>query len=230
MPEFENRVVVISGATGGAGQPITDRFLNEGATVFALGRSRKNEHAPARLVRVEADLFTREGARSVVKTAISRAGRIDVLVHLVGGFAGGQSVAEAGAATWEHMMNINFHAALFMFEAVIPEMMKRRHGRIIAMGSRAGVDPVATLGPYSVSKAALHALVRAIAADVKDFGITSNAVLPGVIDTAANRRGNPAADHTMWVTPESIAELILWLASDRAGDVNGALIPIYGRS
>lgn len=223
-------MVVISGATGGAGRVITARFLGEGATVFAVGHSQNEQAAPANLIRVKADLFTRQGARSVVETAISRAGRIDVLVHLVGGFAGGQSVAEAGTGTWEHMMNINFYAALFLFEAVIPEMMKHRRGRIIAMGSRTGVDPVASLGPYSVSKAALHALVRAIAAEVKDAGITSNAVLPGVIDTAANRQANPAADHTMWVTPESIAELILWLASDRAGDVNGALIPIYGRS
>jgi len=127
------------------------------------------------------------------------------------------------------MKNINFPRGLLSLKPD-PRGRKSPPWRIIAMGSRAGVDPVATLGPYSVSKAALHALVRAIAADVKDFGITSNAVLPGVIDTAANRRGNPAADHTMWVTPESIAELILWLASDRAGDVNGALIPIYGRS
>jgi NAD(P)-dependent dehydrogenase (short-subunit alcohol dehydrogenase family) len=109
-------------------------------------------------------------------------------------------------------------------------MTKAGKGRIVAVGSRAAVEPMANFAAYSVSKAALVTLVKTVALEVKDSGITANIVLPSVIDTPANRAAMPSADASKWVTPESIAGLLVWLASDAARDVNGAAIPIYGRA
>jgi NAD(P)-dependent dehydrogenase (short-subunit alcohol dehydrogenase family) len=112
--------------------------------------------------------------------------------------------------------------------AALPALLAAGRGRIVAVGSKTAIEPVATLSAYGVSKAGLVALVRTLALELKGTGITANAVLPSVIDTPANRAADPGADFSKWVAPESIAKLILWLASDAAADVNGAIIPIYG--
>ena len=120
--------------------------------------------------------------------------------------------------------------AFFVFRAGLAHMVSTGKGRIIAIGSRAGVDQGPNLSAYNVSKAGMHALVRTAAAEVKDSAITVNAVLPSTIDTAVNRAAMPAADFSKWVTPESITASLRWLASDASKDVNGALIQIYGRA
>jgi NAD(P)-dependent dehydrogenase (short-subunit alcohol dehydrogenase family) len=109
-------------------------------------------------------------------------------------------------------------------------MLQAGKGRIVAIGSRTGVEPAAGLSAYGVSKAALIALMRTIAAEVRNSGVTANIVSPSVIDTPANRAASPAADFSKWVQPESIARLLVFVASDAAADVNGAVIPIYGRA
>jgi len=148
----------------------------------------------------------------------------------VGGFGGGQSVAETTDETWEKMLGLNLRSAYTIFRAVLPGMIKAGKGRIVAVGARAALDPMANFAAYSVSKTALVALVKTVALEVKDSGITANVVLPSVIDTPANRAAMPSADASKWVTPESIADLLVWLASDNARNVSGAAIPIYGRA
>jgi NAD(P)-dependent dehydrogenase (short-subunit alcohol dehydrogenase family) len=128
------------------------------------------------------------------------------------------------------MLGLNLRSAYTIFRAVLPGMVKAGKGRMVAVGARAAIEPIANFAAYSVSKAALVALVKTVALEVKDSGITANAVLPSVIDTPANRAAMPAADASKWVTPESIAGLLVWLVSDAARDVNGAAIPIYGRA
>lgn len=128
------------------------------------------------------------------------------------------------------MMSVNLHSAFYVIRAALPHMREQRSGRIVAVGSRAGVAPAAGMCAYTVSKAGLHALVETVASEVKDHGITANAVLPGAIDTAANRKpASPDAAAKM-VPPESVAAVILWLASPSAADINGALVPVYGRA
>jgi NAD(P)-dependent dehydrogenase (short-subunit alcohol dehydrogenase family) len=155
---------------------------------------------------------------------------VDALLHLVGGFGGGRPVAETPHETWTRMLDLNLRSAQSIFRAVIPDMLKAGKGRIVAVGSRAALEPIANFAAYSVSKAALVALVKTVALEVKDSGVTANVILPSVIDTSANRAAMQSADATRWVTPQSIAELLVWLASDGARDVNGAAIPIYGRA
>ena len=107
-------------------------------------------------------------------------------------------------------------------------MRKTGNGRIITIGSRAALEPGAGVGAYSASKAAMVSLIRTVALENKDVGITSNVILPGTIDTPANRSAMPSTDVSKWVQPANIAGLITWLAGDAGKDVNGAVIPVYG--
>ena len=209
------------------GGAVVKTFLDNGAAaVFGVARSWKGEGPEdGRFHRVEADVVQASDCRRVVE----KAAPIDVLVHLVGGFGGGKPVAETDDEVWEQMLNINLRSAVHMFRAVLPQMTKVRRGRIVAVGSRAAVEPMANFAAYSSAKAALVTLVKAVAQEVKDSGVTANIVLPSIIDTPANRTAMPKADFSKWVTPESISHLLAWLASAKAGDVNGAVIPIYGR-
>lgn len=231
MSDLTNRVVLITGASGGLGGTVTTAFLDAGAMVVGTGRSAPVLATPnARFHGIAADLSTREGASAAIEQTVGKAGRINALMHLAGEFAGGKPVAETDDATWNDMLNVNLHAAFYTTRAVLPQMIAAGRGRIVAIGSRTGVEPVATLSAYGVAKAGLIALVRTIALEVKDSGVTANVVLPSVIDTPANRAANPGAEYSKWVSPQSIARLLVWLASDQAGDINGAVIPIYGRA
>jgi NAD(P)-dependent dehydrogenase (short-subunit alcohol dehydrogenase family) len=157
-------------------------------------------------------------------------GPIDALVHLIGGFAGGTAVVETTDATWDQMMTVNLRVAFLTLRAVLKPMIAAHGGRIVAIGSRAAVDASPNLAAYAVSKAAVVALVKNIAAETKDQGITANVVLPSTIDTTANRKAMPQSDFSRWVAPESIAKLLVYLTSDDSADVSGAVIPIYGRA
>jgi NAD(P)-dependent dehydrogenase (short-subunit alcohol dehydrogenase family) len=218
--------VIITGAGGGLGTAVCQVFADAGVDIVAVDHHWK---ASAPYPTVHADLTTAEGAAAMVAAA-AKHGSIDGLVHLVGGFVGGKSIAESDDATWDSMVGVNLRVAVNSMRAVLKPMIAAKHGRIVAIGSRAAVEPLPNFAAYAVSKAALVALVKNAAAEVKDSGITVNAVLPSTIDTAANRAAMPKADFSKWVTPESIAKLLLWLVSDGASDVSGAAIPIYGRA
>ena len=181
------------------------------------------------------DLLVSRGAlveeeAGAVRAMLEARGRLDAVVHLVGGIAMDGPLASTKVETWDRMMGINARSAFLVFRAALAASQSGGLRRLIAVGSRAGEQVSPGVVAYAVSKAALHALVVNLAVEVADRGITVNAVLPGVIDTAANRVAMPGADFSKWVAPESIAETLMWLASDAAGDTSGALIPVYGRS
>jgi len=164
----------------------------------------------------------------MVESVVARFHRLDVVVHTVGGFAGGQSIAETDDATFERMFEVNLNSTFYVLRAVLPAMRKTGKGRIIAIGSRAAMEPGAGVGSYSASKAAMVSLIKTVALENKDVGITANVILPGTMDTAANRKAMPDADVGKWVQPANVARLIVWLAGDAGKDVNGAAIPVYG--
>jgi NAD(P)-dependent dehydrogenase (short-subunit alcohol dehydrogenase family) len=231
MKSLSDQVALITGVTGGLGVAVARAFLDAGASV--VGVSPRVDAAPvasARFLPLAADISTPDGAAQAVRGALELAGRVDALIHLVGGFAGGKYVLETTDQIWRHMLSLNLDTAFYMSRAILPHMLASRRGRIVAVGSRTGVEPAPGLSAYGVSKAALIALVRTIAAEVKDSGVTANVILPSIIDTPANRSASAGADVSKWVKPESIASLLVWLASDAATDVNGAVIPIYGRA
>lgn len=228
MLEFADRVILVTGASGGLGRAVCQAFLDAGATVAGVSRSGAPPVAHARFLSIQADLTAPGQAAAAVERARGQSGRLDALIHLVGGFAGGQPIEQTDDATWQRMLDLNLNSAFHALRAVLPVLRAAGQGRIIAVGSRTAVEPAARLSAYGVSKAALIALVRTCALELKGTRITANAVLPSVIDTPANRAADPAADFSQWVAPHSIASLILWLASDAASEVNGAVIPIYG--
>ena len=206
------RNVLITGASGGLGAAVTAAFEAQGDRVLGVS------HPEYDLARPD------ECARAVSAAG----GAIGALVHLMGGFAGGESVATTSDATWRRMMTINLDAAFYMARAAVPALTAERGGRVVLIGSRTAVLPAANLAAYNVSKAGVVALGRTLALELAPLGATCNVILPSVMDTPANRAAMPKANWSNWVPPGAVAELIRWLASAGAGDVNGAVIPIYG--
>ena len=226
---MQGRVVLVTGANGGLGTSVTQAFLEAGATV--VGTSRKIQGAEFRssnFIAIAAELSKRESAKSLVDQVVGRLGKLDILVHTVGGFAGGQSVAETDDETFQRMMDMNLNSTFQILRATIPVLRKTGGGRIVAIGSRAALEPGANVGAYSASKAAMVSLIRTVAAENKDAGMTANAILPGTMDTPSNRVAMPKADFSKWVRTETVAGLVVWLARDAGKDVNGAVIPVYG--
>jgi NAD(P)-dependent dehydrogenase (short-subunit alcohol dehydrogenase family) len=158
----------------------------------------------------------------------ARFGRLDVLAHTVGGFAGGQSLADTDDATFQRMFDLNLNSIFHMLRAAVPALRQTGDGRIVAIGSRAALEPGPGMGAYSASKAAMGSLIRTVALENKDVGLRANVILPGTMDTPANRKAIPNADFSKWVRPAAVASLITWLAGDAGKDINGAIIPIYG--
>jgi NAD(P)-dependent dehydrogenase (short-subunit alcohol dehydrogenase family) len=224
------RTALVTGATGGLGTSVTRTLLDAGFTVVGLApKVHPHDFDHPHFTAIPATLDSLTAAKQAVDTILAHFGKIDVLAHLVGGFTGGQTIADTDDATFKRMLDMNLMSAFHILRAVLPPMRQAGSGRIIAIGSRAAESPGAMVGAYSASKAALVSLIRTVAIESKDLGITSNVILPGTIDTPANRKDMPAADTSQWVQPVSIASLIVWLAGDGGKDVTGAAIPVYGR-
>jgi NAD(P)-dependent dehydrogenase (short-subunit alcohol dehydrogenase family) len=226
MPE---KTSLVTGANGGLGTHVTKALLDAGFAVVGLApRIQQSDFDHPNFTALVASLDSLDMAKKAAGTVIARFGKIDVLAHLVGGFAGGQTIADTDDATFQRMFDLNVNSAFHILRAVVPQMRKAGSGRVIAIGSRAAESPGATVGAYSASKAALVSLIRTVALENKDAGITANVILPGTMDTPANRQAMPGADVSQWVQPASVASLIVWLAGDAGKDVTGAAIPVYG--
>ena len=227
---MNQKTALLTGADGGLGIHVTKALLDAGFLVAGLApKIKQSDFDNSRFTALPSRLDSLEAAKRSADAVITKFGKIDVLAHLVGGFAGGPSVAETDDTTFRRMFEMNVDSAFHILRAVLPHMQKAGNGRIIAIGSRAAESPGAGVGAYSASKAALVSLIRTVAVENKDSGITANVILPGTIDTPANRKAMPKADITNWVQPAAIASLIVWLVSDAAGDMTGAVIPLYGR-
>lgn len=220
--------ILITGASGGLGPAVVEAFLATGESVFGVARSWKkgNAHNSTRFHVVEADVNTDEGCDAAVEAAAP----VSALVHLVGAFAGGEPVAATDDSTFDRMINLNLRSAFRMIRAVIPGMQETGRGRILAIGSRAAEEPMAGYAAYNLAKAGLASLIRTVAMETRKSGITANLVMPSIIDTPANRAAMPSANYSQWVQPAAIARLLVWLASEEAADISGAIIPIYGRA
>jgi NAD(P)-dependent dehydrogenase (short-subunit alcohol dehydrogenase family) len=227
---MNEKTALVTGADGGLGTHVTKALLDAGFLVAGLApKIKQSDFDNSRFTALPSRLDSLETAKRSADAVITKFGKIDVLAHLVGGFAGGPSVAETDDTAFRRMFEMNVDSAFHILRAVLPHMQKAGNGRIIGIGSRAAESPGAGVGAYSASKAALVSLIRTVAVENKDSGITANVILPGTIDTPANRKAMPGADTSHWVHPAAIASLIVWLASDAAKDVTGAVIPVYGR-
>jgi len=226
---MQGKVALVTGANGGLGTYVTQAFLDAGATVIGTSRKiQQSDFSSTSFTALPAEIASREGAQGLVGQVVARFGRLDVLVHTVGGFAGGRSIADTDDATFERMLEMNLNSVFQILRATIPALRQTGSGRIIAIGSRQALEPGAGVGAYSASKAAMVSLIRTVALENKDAGLTANVILPGTMDTPANRKSIPSADFSKWVQPSTVASLIMWLAGDAGKDVNGAVIPVYG--
>jgi len=227
--------VVITGAFGALGQAVARAFAARGARLALLDVAPQPPPAirtglgAAPLVFGGVDLSHMEATRRAMAATAMRFGGIDVLVNIAGGFR--WETLEAGEPeTWDQLYAMNLRTAVVCCKAALPALLERGGGRIINIGAgAAAARSGAGMGAYTASKSGVQRLTESLSEEVKDRGITVNAVLPGIIDTPRNRAEMPDADFSRWVPPEAIAEVITFLASDAAHAVTGASIPVFGR-
>jgi NAD(P)-dependent dehydrogenase (short-subunit alcohol dehydrogenase family) len=226
---MKDKVVFITGANGGLGSAVTRAFLQKGAHVIGGSlRITAADFPEANFEAMAIDFNKLDEIKRGVAKIVERYGRLDVVVHVLGGFAGGPSVGETSDDLWEQMQNINLTSAFHVFRESIPHLRKSKGGRLIAIGSLTAAQPHANLGAYVTFKAALAMLVQTVALENADAGLTANVILPGTMDTPANRKSMPDADFSKWAKTEDVAELVLSLADEQARHLTGLAIPIEG--
>ena len=234
---MQNKYVLITGGTGGLGIAVTQEALKSGAKLVTLP-VRSERSGDALKARVTSEDLSRlrfvdlpvveEGA---VETLIDQMGQIDVLIHVMGGFEMGRT-DQFSYQDWQKMLDLNLNSGFIFCKQALRRMRQTGYGRIVAVGTRSVQYPGGQLAAYSASKSGLVALVQAIAEETKDLetDITANAVLPRVIDTPKNRAAMGDKDADRWVKPESLAQVIGFLASEAARDIRGAAVPVYGKA
>jgi NAD(P)-dependent dehydrogenase (short-subunit alcohol dehydrogenase family) len=238
MFDFTNQVVMISGAVGNLGQVVARSFQACGAKLALVdrGEDRLKETFPDLVNSADyllvncADLMDEGAVEESVAESLQHFSRIDVLVNTVGGFRAGSPLHETPIETWDFLHNLNARSVFIACKKVIPHMLKQGSGKIINLAARPGLEGQAGMAAYSASKAAVFRLTESMAKELKDQGINVNCIIPGTIDTSANRGANPDADFSTWVKPESLSEVILFLSCSASRDIHGAAIPVYGIS
>jgi NAD(P)-dependent dehydrogenase (short-subunit alcohol dehydrogenase family) len=225
---MDGKVVVVTGALGALGKVVAETALKRGARVAGV------DHAPSQIPasanRIElggVDLSDAAEAKKAIDAVGAHFGGLDVLINIAGGFAF-EAIADGDPKTWQRMYALNVLTALNASRSAIPHLVASSSGRIVNVGAMGALQAGAGMGAYAASKAGVHRLTEALAAEWKGK-ITVNAVLPSTIDTPANRASMPKADFAKWVTPRELADVILFLASDAASAVTGALLPVSGR-
>ena len=225
---------LITGGTGGLGAAVTQAFLAAGwRVVVPLFDAAERERLPAHesLVLEPADLFEKDSASAVTELAAGdTAAPLRAVVNLVGGFAAGGRVHETPIADFETQLRLNLRPAYLVCHAAIGHLLAAGGGAIVCVSSRAALQPFSGAAGYIVAKAAVLAFVDVLHAEYAADGIRANAILPSVIDTPANRRSMPDADHSRWVAPAQIAATVRFLCEGGSDIVSGAHVPVYGRA
>ena len=229
-----SRVAVITGGFGALGQVVAAAAVAQGFSVALPGHTAEppaglaEKLGPNALLLGGVDLADEAAAAAAMKAVMSRFGRIDALLNIAGGFRW-IKIGDSHANDLEFLFRMNVQTTINAVRAALPALKESPAGRIVNVGAFSAERATAGMGPYAASKAAVHRLTEALAEELKDAGITVNAVLPTTIDTAQNRADMPKADFSRWVAPADLAEIMLFLASEKAKAVTGALIAVRGR-
>lgn len=225
---MQDRILIVTGALGALGKVVAEIARSRGARVAGI------DHAPSQIPATPesieiggVDLSDTAQAKTAVDAAAKHFGRLDALINIAGGFAF-ETVGDGDVKTWQRMYALNVLTALNTSRAALPHFAASKAGRIVNIGAMGALQAGSGMGPYAASKAGVHRLTESLASEWKGK-VTVNAVLPSIIDTAANRADMPKADFSKWVTPRELAEVILFLAGDAASGITGALIPVGGR-
>ena len=232
--KLTGKVMAITGGFGNLGVAVGVAAAIAGAQVALIGRG---EALPASklpaalsgaLLLGNADVSSVESAQAALAAVAQRFGGLDILANVAGAFVW-QTLADGDVANWDLLYGVNLKSAVVASKAALPHLLKRGGGRIINVGAAAASRAAAGMGAYAAAKAGVSKLTESLAEEVKDHGITVNAVLPSIIDTPANRSAMPKADFSRWVAPAALADVLIFLASDAARAVTGALLPVVGR-
>jgi len=225
---MQGKVLIVTGALGALGKVVTEAALSRGALVAGIDHAPSQMPATAERIEIgSVDLSDAAQAKTAVEAAAKHFGRLDALINIAGGFAF-ETVGEGDIKTWHRMHTLNLLTALNTSHAALPHLAASKAGRIVNIGAMGALQAGSGMGPYAASKAGVHRLTEALANEWKGK-VTVNAVLPSIIDTKTNRADMPNADFSKWVTAQELAEVILFLASDAASGITGALIPVSGR-
>ncbi len=231
MTDFDTARVAVTGAAGALGEAVAHYFSTRGARVAhidisdeALARTfTEREH---RHLYVACDLTDRAATARAFRQIIGAFAGLDILANIAGGFRMGPAVHETPDDDWNFLFDLNARSIMHTAAAVVPSMIEARHGKIVNVGARAALAGAAGMGPYTAAKSAAVRLTEAMSEELRSYSINVNCIMPGIIDTPANRRDMPDADHEKWAPPDEIAEVIGFLASDAARIVHGAAIPV----
>jgi NAD(P)-dependent dehydrogenase (short-subunit alcohol dehydrogenase family) len=228
---LQGKRVAVTGAFGSLGVAVVNVLQAAGAQVAAIDRA-DAPPAPVSLGKAHLlggiDLSDASAAKTTLTRAAQALGGLDALVNIAGAFRW-EKLEGGSLDTWDLLYRINLRTAVAASEAALPFLIKSHGGRIINIGAMGAIKAAAGMGAYAASKAGVAKLTEALAEELKDRGITVNALLPSTIDTPPNRADMPKADFERWVKPEQIADAIVFLLSDHASAITGALIPIAGR-
>lgn len=232
---FSGKYVVVTGGAGALGEVVSRWFLDREARVAVIDyeQSILDKAFPAQpdsSLFLVADLTNRQSCKECVDRVLSKFGRIDVLCNIAGGFLMGDEVHNTSDETWQFLFDLNARSVMNMASVVVPAMLDQGSGKIINVAARAGHEGMALMGAYTASKAAVLRLTESMGKELREKNINVNSVLPSLIDTPRNRADMPDADFSKWVTPEAIADVIGFLASDQARAIHGAGIPVDGLS
>jgi NAD(P)-dependent dehydrogenase (short-subunit alcohol dehydrogenase family) len=233
---FSGKTAIVTGGTGALGSVCAEHLFNAGLNIAIPYNSEKSlanipkrvAQFPDKFLTIKTDLTVEDQVESLVAQVVKRFGTIDYLVNTAGGYAGGNTIDEVTLDDWEGIMNLNVRTAFLICRSSLRQMRKQGFGRIVNIASMHAVSPSAKKGPYAVSKRAVITLTETIAEETKGTGITANAIAPSTIVTEANKQSMPKADFSKWVTPQEIAQLILYLCSDEAKSVSGNVVKMYG--
>jgi NAD(P)-dependent dehydrogenase (short-subunit alcohol dehydrogenase family) len=238
MSDFSNQVVVITGTTGNLGTAVARKFMVSGAKMGFLERSPdkmkkifpETVNASDQYLVQQVDVTNPDSMEEAANVLLRKFGRIDILINTVGGYRAGAPLHQTPLDTLDFMLNLNARSVFVSCQAFIPSMIENNYGKIVNVSARPGLIGVRNAAAYSASKSAVIRLTESISSELKHKGINVNCVLPGTIDTPQNRQATPDTDFNRWVSPESIADVILFLVSDVSSAIHGAAIPVYGRS
>jgi NAD(P)-dependent dehydrogenase (short-subunit alcohol dehydrogenase family) len=225
------RAVLVAGGTGALGAGVLRALLEGGYPVTTTWvvereRDRVQEEFGDAITLVEADLMEQAGAEA----AVAATPEIGAVVNLVGGFSSGPRAHETELETYEQMLRLNLRPGFNLVTAGFPKLLEAGGGAYVGVSARPALKPFPGAAPYVTAKAAVLAFVRALDADYAKEGIRSNAILPSVIDTPANRAATPDADFSKWVQPDEIGRVVRFLVSDDSSPTSGAAVPVYGRA
>jgi len=232
---MRGKAIVVTGGFGSLGVATARAALKAGARVALIDRAPAAspdliaEFGTAAIILPGVELADDAATMSAIGTAHARLEGLDVLINTAGAFRW-ENVADGSPATWDLLFKSNLKSAVNACHAAIPHLRQSHAGRIINIGANAALKAGAGMGPYTASKAGVHRLTESLAAELKNDGITVNAILPSVIDTPANRADMPQADFATWVTVDALAQIILFLASEQGQPITGVLLPVTGRT